>query len=67
MAKLTSSTRNSLPSSDFVFPKQRKDPIEDASHAKAALTMGMRDQSPSGKAKIRATVRKKYPGMLGGK
>jgi hypothetical protein len=67
MAKLSSASRNALPPSDFVFPKQRKDPIPNASHAKAALTMGMRDQSSSGKAKIRAAVRKKYPGMLSGK
>lgn len=67
MATLSSAARNALPSSDFVFPKSRKDPIQNKSHAKAALTMGMRDQSASGKAEIRAKVRKRYPGMMGGK
>ena len=67
MAKLTTKARKALPSSAFVFPGKRKDPIQDASHAHAALTMGMRDQSASGKAKIRSAVRRKYPGMMSGK
>ena len=38
MAKLTTKERNSLPSSDFVFPKERKFPIQDESHARNALS-----------------------------
>jgi hypothetical protein len=38
MAKLTTKERNALPAKDFVFPKQRKFPIEDASHARDALS-----------------------------
>ena len=66
MAKLSSATRNALPSSDFVFPKQRKEPIQSAHQAKVALTVGMHGQSPAEKATIRAKVRKKYPGMMSG-
>lgn len=66
MAKLSTVTRKSLPTTEFALPGQRKDPIPDKSHAKAALTMGMRDESPADKAQIRAAVRKKYPGMMGG-
>lgn len=33
MAKLTTNQRNSLPSKAFAEPKQRKYPIQDASHA----------------------------------
>lgn len=36
MAKLTSKQRNSLPSSAFAIPSERKYPINDASHAKNA-------------------------------
>src|ERR1017187_890614 len=32
--KLTSKERNALPSESFVFPKKRKYPIENASHAR---------------------------------
>lgn len=33
MAKLTAKQRNALPDSAFALPKQRKYPINDASHA----------------------------------
>lgn len=36
MAKLTTKQRKALPSEDFALPKQRKYPIEDASHARDA-------------------------------
>lgn len=36
MAKLTSKERNALPSKDFAEPKERKYPIEDASHRRNA-------------------------------
>ena len=32
MAKLNAAARNALPSSDFALPKERKYPINDASH-----------------------------------
>jgi hypothetical protein len=67
MAKLSSSARKALPSSDFAIPSEREDPIQNKSHAKAALTMGMRDAGSSKKAEIRAAVRKRYPGMMSGK
>ena len=35
--KLSSEDRDKLPDSAFAFPKQRKEPITDASHVKAAL------------------------------
>jgi hypothetical protein len=37
MAKLTEKNRDELPAREFAFPKQRKEPIEDASHVRAAL------------------------------
>jgi hypothetical protein len=61
MAKLDTAERKALPTSKFALPAQRKDPIPDKSHAKAALTMGMHDASPSQKAEIRSNVHKDSP------
>jgi hypothetical protein len=36
MAKLTTSTRNRIPTTKFAFPKQRKEPLENASHVRNA-------------------------------
>jgi hypothetical protein len=62
MAKLTSATRNALPSKDFVFPKTRKFPIEDANHARDALS---RAGAKGGavESKVRAAVHRKFPGI----
>jgi hypothetical protein len=62
MAKLTSSERNSLPSSDFVFPKQRKFPIEDASHARDALSRAGAKGGAT-QSKVRAAVGRKFHGI----
>ncbi|HZU12703.1 MAG TPA: DUF6582 domain-containing protein [Chloroflexota bacterium] len=37
MAKLTDKERDALPDSDFAFPKERKEPIENAGHVRDAL------------------------------
>jgi hypothetical protein len=37
MTKLTYEKRKELPKGDFVFPKTRRYPIEDAAHARDAL------------------------------
>lgn len=63
MAKLSSSARNSLPSSDFVFPSQRKYPIENRSHGANAKSRAAQSGNPSLKAKVDAAVDRKYPGM----
>ncbi len=36
MAKLTTSTRKRIPTTEFAFPKQRKEPLENASHVRNA-------------------------------
>jgi hypothetical protein len=36
MAKLTTKARKALPSRDFAMPKERKYPVENASHARDA-------------------------------
>ena len=37
MAELDSDERNDLSGSSFAFPKQRKEPLEDASHVRNAI------------------------------
>lgn len=62
MAKLTSKTRNALPNKTFIFPKTRKFPIPDASHARNALARAGAKGS-SVQAKVRAAVKRKFPGI----
>jgi len=59
--ELSTDERKSLPDSAFVFPKERKYPINDIDHARAALSMGAQHATPSEYAKIKAAVKKKYP------
>lgn len=63
MAKLTAKARKKIPTKSFAEPKQRKYPIEDRSHAQNALARVSQHGSPAEKAKVRAAVHKKYPGM----
>ena len=59
MAKLTAAARRKIPTKSFAGP-DRSYPIQDRSHARNALARA------SGKpieARIRAAVRRKYPGM----
>ncbi len=37
MAELDTEERNELPKREFAFPKQRKEPIEDANHVRNAI------------------------------
>jgi hypothetical protein len=37
MAHLSAEDRDALPAREFAFPKQRKEPIEDAAHVRAAV------------------------------
>ena len=37
MAKLDEKDRDKLPAREFAFPKQRKEPLEDASHVRNAV------------------------------
>jgi len=63
MARLTAKARRALPAGAFVFPKSRKYPIHDRSHARAALSYVSRYGTASQKARVRAAVRSRYPGI----
>ena len=60
MAKLTTKARKALSASSFVFPASRKFPIEDASHARNALS---RAAAKGGRveATVKRKVHQKYP------
>lgn len=63
MGKLTTRGRKSLPASQFALPKERKYPIEDKGHAKAALGRVSANGTSLEKSKVKAAVHKKYPSM----
>jgi hypothetical protein len=62
MAKLTAKTRNAIPGKDFALPGRRY-PIEDKSHARNALSRVSGNGTSAEKAKVRAAVHRKYPGI----
>lgn len=62
MSKLTAAQRNALPSRDFVFPKERKFPINNPSHARNALARAAH-KGGEVQRRVRAAVHKKYPGI----
>ena len=60
--KLTTKARKAIPTKSFAGP-DRSYPIEDASHARNALSRVSQHGSPALKAKVRAAVHRKYPGI----
>lgn len=58
MTKLTYQERKKLPKGEFVFPKTRRYPIEDAAHARDALS---RSSGKPEHATVVAAVNLKYP------
>jgi hypothetical protein len=58
MTKLTHAEREDLPKADFVFPKTRRYPIEDAAHARDALARS--SGKPEHTAVVEA-VKRKFP------
>lgn len=62
MAKLTSKGRKAISSKNFALPG-RKYPIEDASHARNALSRVSQFGTASQKATVRKKVKSKYPGI----
>ncbi len=62
MAKLTAQGRKHIAPKNFALPGGRY-PIEDNGHARAALSRVATNGSPAEKAKVRAKVAAKYPGV----
>jgi hypothetical protein len=66
MAKLSYQKRKHLPKSEFAEPGKRSFPIPDASHARNALAR-VANKPEAEKAKVRAAVHRKFPGISSGK
>jgi hypothetical protein len=62
MARLKAAQRNKLPAKDFAGPA-RSYPIEDMSHARNALARVSQHGTADLKAKVRAKVHAKFPGI----
>lgn len=63
MAKLSTEARNAIPAKSFAEPDKRKYPIENKAHARNALSRVSQSGTPAEKAKVRAAVKKKFPGI----
>jgi cytochrome c len=61
--KLTARGREQVKDSNFVFPEQKKYPIHDMNHARAALSMVAAHGTPEEQAAVRAKVYEKYPSL----
>lgn len=60
MSKLPATQRNAMPQSEFALPDGRY-PVNDAGHARNALSRVAQNGSPAEKAVVRAKVRSKFP------
>ena len=62
MARLTTEKRRAIPSKDFAGP-DRSYPINDASHARNALSRVSQHGTTALKARVKSAVKRKYPGI----
>ncbi len=62
MARLKAAARKALAPNQFAAPA-RSYPIENASHARNALARVAQHGDAALKAKVRAAVKRKYPGI----
>ena len=65
MAKLDAQERNEIPEGQFAFPRQRKEPLENASHVRNAIARfdqveGVSDEERNEAWKRIKTAAKKY-------
>jgi hypothetical protein len=65
MAVLTAKGRKRIAPSNFALPDGRY-PIHDASHARNALARVSQHGTPGEQKKVKAAVRRKYPGIAVG-
>lgn len=60
--RLTARQRKALPRTAFALPGRRY-PIHDKSHARNALSRVAQHGTPSEKNRVRAAVRRRFPGI----
>lgn len=66
MAKLTAKARKAIKPSNFALPGTKQYPIENASHARDALSRVAANGSVAEQQKVKGAVRRKYPGIAVG-
>jgi hypothetical protein len=66
VGKLTGKERSALPTKDFAVPGKRAYPINDMSHSRNALARVSQFGTKELKAKVRAAVHRKFPGIKQG-
>ena len=57
MSKLDQDDRDEIPGKEFAFPKQRKEPLEDASHVRNAIARFRRVEGVTDKERDEAWTR----------
>jgi hypothetical protein len=62
-AALTAARRKALPKSEFALPEKNGYPVDTAARGRAALSRAEQFASPEQKKKIKAKVKREYPGM----
>lgn len=63
MSKLNTAERKALEPTDFALPEERKYPIHNEAHARAALSRVAQYGTLDEEQKVRDAVHKKYPEM----
>jgi hypothetical protein len=63
MAELTPKKRKALPKKSFAIPEDKAYPIPDESHARNALARVSQHGTPEEKRRVRAAVKRKFPGI----
>jgi hypothetical protein len=57
MTKLTAKARNSIPAGKFAFPKDRKEPLENAAHVRNAIARFSQVKGVTGAERDKARTR----------
>lgn len=63
MAELSTASRKRLSGSSFAIPERRAYPIHDEAHARNALARVSQHGTTDEKRRVRAAVRRRYPGI----
>ena len=61
MSVLTTKQREALPDSAFAIPEERKYPIHDKNHARAALARVAEFGTPAEKQRVAKAIKERYP------
>ena len=64
MARLTAKQRAKLPASAFAYPKTRRYPVHDPSHARNALARVAQKGTSGSPAKVKRAVGKRWGGRI---